>query len=118
MSHGQIEIYSKGSTHTIYETCGYDNCTEKVLKALGVGQERYSDSYVFGVTGEDGVKVTITVRGKLDEQDACTWCFGCGDFLQHGMSCGCKEWGFDPEEDREPMEPMVDVNGSLELRPY
>lgn len=118
MSYGQIEINSQGYTHTLYETCGFDNCNEKILKALGVGDERYGDADEFTVTGEDDVEITITVRGSLDEQDSCTWCYGCGDFLEHGLSCECAAHGHDPEEDREPMEPMVEVTGALELRPF
>ncbi|MER6605708.1 hypothetical protein ABT282_07280 [Streptomyces sp. NPDC000927] len=119
MSYGQVEIYSHGSTHTIHETCGHSNCNEKILEALGVGEERYSDAYEFEV-GE----ATITVRDHLGESDSCVWCYGCGDFLRHanasprpdGSYFGCRCG--DPKSDREPMEPMVDVNGSLELRPF
>lgn len=112
----QIEIYSDGSTHTIYETCGHSNCIEKVLKALGVGDERFTDVREFDIDA-DGVTVRVSLR-DANEQDSCTWCFGCGDFLEHGLSCDCEERGHDPEQDREPVEPMVDVTGRLELRPF
>ena len=29
--YGQIEISSQGSTHTLYEFCGFDNCREVIL---------------------------------------------------------------------------------------
>ena len=112
----QIEIYSDGSTHTIYETCGHSNCNETVLEALGVGKDRFTDAREFRVDSS-GTEVRISVR-SADEQDSCTWCYGCGDFLEHGLSCDCEERGHDPEQDREPMENMVDVTGRLELRPF
>jgi hypothetical protein len=111
----QVEIYSNGSTHTLYETCGHSNCNEKILQALGVGDERYKDQDEFYV---GDVKISVM---PFSEPSSCVWCFGCGDFLQHGTDdggCECEERGYDPEEDREPMEPMVDVNGMLELRPF
>jgi len=114
----QITVESDGETHTLYETCGHSDCNEKVLKALGVGRERFTDTDAFTVVDpEEGTEYTIKVE-SADEQDACTWCFGCGDFLEHGLSCDCKERGYDPEQDREPLEPMVDVTGRLELRPF
>lgn len=120
MDYGQIEITTQGYTHTVYETCGSSNCHEKVLKALGIGDERFTDADTFRVTGEDGVRSRIVLRHHLDEQDSCTWCYGCGDFLVHGLSCECKKNGHIEEdyEDREPLEPMVDVTGVLELRPF
>lgn len=68
----------------------------------------------------DGEPVRITVR-ELDEPSTCIWCYGCGDFIQHGTDdggCECEERGHDPEEDREPMRPLVVENGRLELTPF
>jgi hypothetical protein len=119
--HGQIEIYSLGSTHTIYEWCGFDECRERILK-LGLqipGDIFGEDEFV--VTGTDRVTSIITVRNSLDESDSCVWCFGCGDFLRHanaGTPCDCDERGHDPSEDREPMKPLVMENGRLELTPF
>lgn len=117
MDYGQIEITTNGNTDTRYETCGYDNCTHIVLGALGVGDERFTDRDTFDLIDDENT-ITVTVRSYMDEQDSCTWCYGCGDFLVHGLSCDCKERGHDPDVDREPMRPMVEVNGRLELRPF
>lgn len=119
--HGQIEVYSNGSTHTLYEFCGFDACREVILEK---GFEITADPFArdeFTLTDGDGETVTITVRNDLDESDSCVWCFGCGDFLRHanaGTPCDCAERGHDPEEDREPMRPLVVENGKLELTPF
>lgn len=123
--HGQIEIHSQGSTHTMYEFCGYDECRERILK-LGLeieGDVFEEDEFV--ITGTDRVTVTITVRDDLDESDSCVWCYGCGEFLRHAnaspepdgsfFGCDCNN----PERDREPLRPLVlDKNRRLELRPF
>jgi hypothetical protein len=115
--HGQIEIYSQGSTHTLYEFCGYDECREVILhRGLAVTQAEIFEVDEFRV--HDGTEyVEITVNGTLDESDSCVWCFGCGDFLRHanaGTPCECEN----PDEDREPMRPLVreEPLGRLELR--
>lgn len=116
--HGQIEVYSNGSTHTLYEFCGFDACREVILVR---GFEIEADPFgrdEFTLTDGDGETVVITVRNSLDDSDSCVWCFGCGDFLRHGLSCDCAERGYDPEKDREPMRPLVIWNGRLELRPF
>lgn len=119
MDYAQIEITTNDYTDTIYESCGHDQCNAKILAALGVGKERFTDRDEFDLSIEDD-EITVVLRHHMDEQDSCTWCFGCGDFLAHGLSCECKEQGRIKEdhEDREPLEAMVDVNGSLELRPF
>lgn len=117
--YGQIEISSQGSTHTLYEFCGFDNCREAILVR---GFEIEDDPFgrdEFTLTDGDGETVTITVRHQLDESDSCVWCFGCGDFLRHadaGTPCDCP----DKEADREPMRPLVmdEPLGRLELRPW
>lgn len=119
---GQIEIYSDGSTHTLYEFCGYDECRGRILN-LGLGipvaDVHAQDEFVLDA---DGTEVRITVNGSLDESDSCVWCFGCGDFLRHanaGTPCDCDERGYDPEQDREPMRPLVMEKGHrLELTPF
>lgn len=113
--HGQIEVYSDGSTHTLYEFCGFDDCREAIL-ARGFeveGDVFTEDEFVIDA---DGTEVTVTVRSKLDESDSCVWCFGCGDFIRHanaGTPCECKN----PEGDREPMRPLVQEEplGQLKL---
>lgn len=115
---GQIEIYSQGSTHTLYEFCGYDECRERILKlGLGIQSNPFAQDE-FVVTGTDRVTTIITVNGTLDESDSCVWCFGCGDFLRHGLECECGDNGHNPEADREPLRPMVIENGLLELHPW
>lgn len=117
--YGQIEVNSQGSTRTLYEFCGFDNCREAILVR---GFEIEDDPFgrdEFTLTDGDGETVTITVRSQLDESDSCVWCFGCGDFLRHanaGKPCGCE----DKETDREPMRPLVmdEPLGRLELRPW
>lgn len=117
IGHAQVEITTNDYTDTVYESCGYNNCNNKILAALGVGEERFTDQDTFDLSiGDDSV--TVVLRHHLDEQDSCTWCFGCGDFLVHGLSCDCAERGHDPDEDREPMEAMVDITGRLELRAF
>lgn len=120
--HGQVEVYSNGSTHTLYEFCGFDDCREAILaRGFEIEDDVFArDEFVIDV---DGVEVTITVRSKLDESDSCVWCFGCGDFIRHAnaspeadgsfFGCECK----DPEEDREPMRPLVQEEplGQLKL---
>lgn len=118
----QVEIYSQGSTHTLYESCGYDDCRERILN-LGLGVPRDQvfevDRFVVEVEGEP---VRITVAG-LDDSDSCIWCYGCGDFIRHAnaspepdgtfFGCECD----DPEADREAMRPMVvEPENKLELR--
>lgn len=115
---GQIEVYSNGSTHTLYEFCGASACREAILvKGFGFPVEPAHEEDVLWT--EDGkTKVSVTL---LDESSTCIWCFGCGDFLQHGTDdggCECAERGYNPEEDREPMRPMVHETGALELRPF
>jgi len=113
--HGQVEVYSNGSTHTLYEFCGFDDCREAILAR---GFEIEGDVFardVFLLDGDDGT-VKITVNGTLDESDSCVWCYGCGDFIRHanaGTPCECEN----PEEDREPMRPLVQEEplGKLEL---
>lgn len=120
--HGQVEVYSDGSTHTLYEFCGHDSCRERILNlGLGISWDLVFEGDEF-VIDQDGTEVTITVRDNLDESDSCVWCYGCGDFLRHanaGTPCDCDERGHDPEEDREPMRPLVVENGrKLELAPF
>lgn len=113
----QIEIYSDGSTHTLYECCGYDECRERILN-LGLGILRDEvftrDRFLVEVGGEP---VRITVK-PLDDPSSCIWCYGCGDFLAHGEGCECEDRGYNPETDREPMRPLVVENGRLELTPF
>lgn len=116
--YAQVEIKNNDYMDTLYESCGHDQCNQKILKALGIGDERYSEQTEFDISTDDD-QVIVTLTHHLDEQDSCTWCFGCGDFLVHGLECDCKERGYDPEKDREPMRPMIDEpDGRLELRPY
>lgn len=117
VDYAQVEITTNDYTDTVYESCGHDQCNNEILAALGVGEERFTDRDEFDVSA-DGDTIIVVLRHHLDEQDSCTWCFGCGDFLMHGLSCGCAENGHDPEEDREPLKPMVGKTGALELRPH
>jgi hypothetical protein len=117
--HGQIEVYSNGSTHTLYEFCGFDDCRENILvRGFQIEEDPFArDEFV--LTDGDGETVKITVRHSLDESDSCVWCFGCGDFLRHanaGTPCECKN----PDKDREIMRPLVQEEplGRLELRPW
>lgn len=116
--YGQIEIHSQGSTHTLYEFCGYDECRERILRrGLAVTQTEIFEVDEFRVW--DGTEyVKITVSGTLNESDSCVWCFGCGDFLRHGLECECEDNGYNPETDREPMRPMVMETGRLELHHF
>jgi hypothetical protein len=117
--YAQVEITTNDYTDTVKESCGHGTCNEKILEALGIGDERYSDKTEFDVSTDEDT-VTVVLRHHLDEQDSCTWCVGCGDFLVHGLSCDCAERGYDPEKDREPMEVVLNSNGemTLELRPF
>lgn len=116
--YGQVEIYSQGSTHTLYEFCGYDECRIRILHlGLGIPNEGIFGQDEF-VVESDGEVATITVNGTLNESDSCVWCFGCGDFLRHGLECECGDNGHNPEADREPMRPMVIETGRLELQPF
>jgi len=117
--YAQIEITTNDYTDTIKESCGHITCNQNILEALGIGDERYSDETTFDVSTDDDT-VIVTLVHHLDEQDSCRWCYGCGDFLVHGLSCECKENGYDPEEDREPLEVVFNDAGEmmLELRPF
>jgi hypothetical protein len=114
----QIEIYSNGSTHTLYECCGYDDCRKLILaRGLGIPEGEVFDRDRFLVDAGDQ-PVRITVR-ELDDPSSCIWCYGCGDFLAHGEGCECEERGHNPEADREPMRPMIVEKAQLlELRPF
>lgn len=112
--HGQIEVYSNGSTHTLYEFCGFDDCREAILaRGFEIEDDVFAeDEFVIDV---DGTEVTVTVRSELDKSDSCVWCFGCGDFIRHanaGTPCECEN----PEEDREPMRPLVQEEPLGQLR--
>ncbi|MBD3004594.1 hypothetical protein [Streptomyces sp. 5-10] len=117
----QIEIYSDGSTHTLYEFCGFDDCRRKILEALGLTGKLFSRDVFWTATPDTNVRLTVS---SLDDSDRCVWCYGCGDFLRHANASPEPGGGFfgceceDSEEDREPLEPMVEVNGRLELRPF
>lgn len=117
MDYAQIEITNNYHTDTAYASCGHDQCNAKILAGLGVGNERFTHADTFNLSDDENT-ITVVVQRHLDERDSCAWCYGCGDFLVHGLSCTCEEEGHDPEEDREPLLPMVVVNGSLELRPF
>lgn len=113
----QVEIYSNGSTHTLYECCGYDDCRELILvKGLGIDRDEAFTGDRF-LTEVEGEPVRITVK-PLDDPSSCIWCYGCGDFLAHGEGCECEDRGHNPEADREPMRPLVVENGRLELTPF
>lgn len=112
---GQVEVYSRGSTHTLYGFCGFDDCREAILtRGFEIEGDVFTrDEFVIDVGGE---VATVAVRGDLGESDSCVWCFGCGDFLRHanaGTPCECEN----PDEDREPMRPLVreEPLGRLEL---
>ena len=116
--HGQIVVQGYGETHALYEFCGFDSCREVILTK---GFEITADPFgrdEFELEDGDGGHVTIIVQSSLDESDSCVWCFGCGDFLRHGLSCQCATQGHGSEQDREPMRPLVVENGRLELRPW
>lgn len=116
--HGQIEVHSDGETHTLYEFCGFDTCRELILeKGFEITEDPFTRDE-FELEDGDGEYVTVTVQNSLDESDRCVWCYGCGDFLRHGLSCTCAEEGHDPTQDREPLRPLVVENGQLELRPW
>lgn len=122
---GQIEVYSDGSTHTLYEFCGDDGCREAILIK---GFEIQSDIFARDEFWLDDGDVKISVVSPLDDSDSCVWCFGCGAFLRHAnaspesgggfFGCECAERGYDPEKAREALRPMVLENGQLELRHY
>lgn len=112
----QVEIKTNDYTDTIHEFCGFDECRSRIL-TLGLeieGNVFTADEFDLS-DGEN--EVIVTVRDDLDESDSCVWCKGCGDFLRHanaGTPCKCEN----PEEDREPMRPLVMEDGRLELRPF
>lgn len=117
----QIEIYSNGSTHTLYECCGSEECRKLILhNGLGIpGEEVFERDQFFTAAGQEPVRVTV--RDLDEDPSSCIWCYGCGDFIQHGTDdggCECAERGHNPEGDREPLRPMVVENGLLELRPW
>lgn len=122
---GQVEVYSDGSTHTLYEWCGFNACRSVILtEGFGITGNTWDRDEFFLNDGETEVKITVV--GNLDDSDSCVWCFGCGDFLRHAnaspepdgayFGCECAERGHDPNEDREPMRPLVVETGALELR--
>jgi hypothetical protein len=108
----QVVVSNDRETLSVYENCGGTSCMGKILKAVGV-TDGGSDSGPFLV----GKGLTVEVMSH-EEKDGCTWCFGCGAFLEHGLSCDCRERGYDSGVDRDPMRPMVDVTGDLALRPF
>lgn len=114
----QIEIYSRWSTHTLYECCGAGDCRRLILhNGLGIPEDEvFERDQFFTAVEREPVRITVS---ELDEPSTCIWCYGCGDFIQHGTDdggCECEERGHDPEEDREALRPMVVENGLLELR--
>lgn len=113
----QIEIYSRGSTHTLYECCGFDDCRRKILhNGLGIPEsEVFQRDQFFTQAEREPIRITVT---EPNEPSSCIWCFGCGDFIQHGSDCECGDNGHNPEADREAVRPMVVETGLLELRPF
>lgn len=99
-----VAINNDGYTDTLYETCGDTGCVETVLYTVGVsgGTLRYLE-HVLDIEGhplDKGVSVDVLRSG---EQDACTWCACCGEFITHGLSCDCEERGHSPNEPREAL---------------
>lgn len=122
-NHGQIEIKTNDYTDTIHEFCGFDECRSRIL-TLGLrieGNVFTADEFDLS-DGEN--EVIVTVRDDLNDSDSCVWCKGCGDFLRHANASLEKDGTFfgceceNPEEDREPMRPLVVEDGRLELRPF
>lgn len=105
-----VMINHGGYTDTLYDTCDSTGCVHAVLYAVGVSRGTLENlNHPLDIDGHPlDVNVSVSVE-RSGEQDSCTWCAACGDFLSHGLSCDCAERGHDPERDREPLDrPHVD----------
>lgn len=114
MTAEEILIYSDGSTHTAYSSCGDYGCTMAVLRAVGVSEHHAATMQPADIDGlelgEGDVTVTVV---SLEESDSCEWCAACGEFIRHGIRYqfgegGCEhpvdEYGdvIDPEDQDSP----------------
>jgi len=95
-----IVVQHDGQTVDVHRTCGYPNCLVGALIKLGVperiacgmdlnrpGEDEVLE-YVFPDEGDGRVVIELVDPGSSDEDTYCVWC---GDFLSHGLECGCAD---------------------------
>lgn len=103
----EILITHGGYTDTAYSSCGNAFCTLAILRAVGV-PERIVESQGIDLNDTPIGEETRATVGRLGERDTDEWCAACGDFIRHGLECGCE----DRDSDRVPMVgPHVDLIG-------
>lgn len=89
MSAEQILITHQGYTAEAYSTCGDHGCTVAVLEAIGVPPTDAADpENVSDLDIGDDTQITCAL---LRETDGDEWCAACGDFIRHGLNCGCRD---------------------------
>jgi hypothetical protein len=102
MSHEAVLIENQGYTETLYPTCGEYLCTATVLRSVGVPGKvvERERAMVSDFPLGDDVFVSVSTLGESNND---AWCAApeCGEFLCHGLNCGCEhdEYGdkIDPE---------------------
>lgn len=117
MSEMEILITNRGYTEDAHAVCG-EQCGRAILFALGVTRSSLDAAhsvrdYENHPMEAEGGRVTVSLDVvSLGERDCDVFCVGCGDFLAHGLECGCP----DKEEPREHLNmPGIDFRNSPRL---
>lgn len=106
MSEMEILVNNRGYTEDAHAVCG-EQCGRAVLYALGVSRSSLgtADSvrdYQGHPMEAEGGRTTVSLDVvSLGERDSDVFCAGCGDFLGHGLECGCAG-----KHDGEPRESL------------
>lgn len=79
----QVQVIHDGQIEDAYETCSSD-CAVLVMTWLGAP---FEDCDTSG-TVDLGEGVTLDCA-QVGETEGDMHCAGCGDFIQHGLSCEC-----------------------------
>lgn len=91
MSHETVLVENEGHTESEYATCGEYACTAEILRSLGVPGKviERERAMVSNFPLGDDVFVSVTTLGESDSDE---WCAAreCGEFLRHGLNCGCE----------------------------
>lgn len=106
MSHAAVLVTRNDYTEDAYPTCGYWECTNAIMRALGAPEGADNDK---AYTVAERVTVESSPR---EETGSCVHCAACGDFVEHGNECehATDEWGYPIDVD--PLDgPHSDLKG-------
>ncbi|MEB3023380.1 MULTISPECIES: hypothetical protein [Mycolicibacter] len=94
-----VAINHRGYTDELYETCGHPRCTGAVLAAVGVNLAGREPGDISNEPVGEEVHVSVLLAGETDYD---VWCAACGDFIRHGLECGCNVGDDGLQPDRAP----------------